>query len=113
MVKPVKQRKLEFYYLLNNGPWTLIDKSFGTRRFVVFNFIMFQVREHAAAVLAGLTKGGDEDLAKDFREKAYKEATDLQRKRKRRYFPCFCNNLVLVLVDVTYFSIATYFSFDI
>ncbi|KAL6203633.1 hypothetical protein ACLB2K_027333 [Fragaria x ananassa] len=43
-----------------------------------------EVREHAAAVLAGLTKGGDEDLAKDFREKAYKEATDLQRKRKRR-----------------------------
>lgn len=49
---------------------------------------MSQVREHAAAVLAGLTKGGDEDLAKEFRDKAFAEATDLQRKRKRRYFPC-------------------------
>ncbi|TQE05431.1 hypothetical protein C1H46_009021 [Malus baccata] len=45
---------------------------------------MSQVREHAAAVLAGLMKGGDEDLAKDFRDKAYTEATILQRKRKRR-----------------------------
>ncbi|BFG33636.1 hypothetical protein CerSpe_199100 [Prunus speciosa] len=43
-----------------------------------------EVREHAAAVLAGLMKGGDEDLAKDFRDKAYTEATILQRKRKRR-----------------------------
>ncbi|KAM1341287.1 hypothetical protein ACFX2F_005761 [Malus domestica] len=43
-----------------------------------------EVREHAAAVLAGLMKGGDEDLAKDFRDKAYTEATTLQRKRKRR-----------------------------
>ncbi|KAK9941104.1 hypothetical protein M0R45_017731 [Rubus argutus] len=43
-----------------------------------------EVREHAAAVLAGLTKGGDEDLAKEFRDKAFAEATDLQRKRKRR-----------------------------
>lgn len=50
---------------------------------------MYQVREHAAAVLAGLMKGGDEDLAKDFRDKAYTEATVLQRKRKRRYFPGF------------------------
>lgn len=31
-------------------------------------------------------KGGDEDLAKDFRNKAYKEANALQRKRKQRYF---------------------------
>ncbi|XP_024018767.1 proteasome activator subunit 4 [Morus notabilis] len=45
-----------------------------------------EVREHAAAVLAGLMKGGDEDLAKDFRNKAYKEASNLQRKRKQRKF---------------------------
>ncbi|PON47216.1 Coatomer beta subunit [Parasponia andersonii] len=43
-----------------------------------------EVREHAAAVLAGLMKGGDEDLARDFRDKAYKEANNLQRKRKHR-----------------------------
>lgn len=62
--------------------WELFD-------FVALDFIISQVREHAAAVLAGLTKGGDEDLAKEFRDKAFAEATDLQRKRKRRYFPCF------------------------
>ncbi|XP_059446423.1 proteasome activator subunit 4-like [Corylus avellana] len=43
-----------------------------------------EVREHAAAVLAGLMKGGDEDLARDFRDRAYLKANDLQRKRKRR-----------------------------
>lgn len=43
-----------------------------------------EVREHAAAVLAGLMKGGNEDLAKDFRDKAYKEASSLQWKRKQR-----------------------------
>ncbi|XP_030510488.2 proteasome activator subunit 4 [Cannabis sativa] len=43
-----------------------------------------EVREHAAAVLAGLMKGGDEDLAKDFRDRAYKGASALQRKRKQR-----------------------------
>ena len=86
----------------------MIDIVFGTSRFCNFNFIMSQVREHAAAVLAGLTKGGDEDLAKDFREKAYKEATDLQKKRKRRYVTCFWNNLVLVLVDVTFLSFDIY-----
>lgn len=48
--------------------------------------ILVQVREHAAAVLAGLMKGGDEDLAKGFRDKAYKEASNLQRKKKRRLF---------------------------
>ncbi|XP_062170630.1 proteasome activator subunit 4-like [Alnus glutinosa] len=45
-----------------------------------------EVREHAAAVLAGLMKGGDEDLARDFRNRAYLKANDLQRKRKRRNF---------------------------
>ncbi|XP_015881496.3 proteasome activator subunit 4 isoform X1 [Ziziphus jujuba] len=43
-----------------------------------------EVREHAAAVLAGLMKGGDEDLAKGFRDKAYKQASNLQRKKKKR-----------------------------
>ncbi|KAH9652577.1 proteasome activator subunit 4 [Citrus sinensis] len=41
------------------------------------------VREHAAAVLAGLMKGGDEKLAKDFRDRAYKEANMIQRQNKR------------------------------
>ncbi|KAF7816036.1 proteasome activator subunit 4-like [Senna tora] len=43
-----------------------------------------EVREHAAAVLAGLMKGGDEDLAKDFRDRAYVEATILQKRRRTR-----------------------------
>ncbi|KAK9268815.1 hypothetical protein L1049_000579 [Liquidambar formosana] len=43
-----------------------------------------EVREHAAAVLAGLMKGGDEDLARDFRDRAYKGARIIQRKRKQR-----------------------------
>ncbi|XP_054818668.1 proteasome activator subunit 4 [Prosopis cineraria] len=43
-----------------------------------------EVREHAAAVLAGLLKGGDEDLAKDFRDRAYVEANVLQKKRRMR-----------------------------
>ncbi|GMI63857.1 proteasome activating protein 200 [Hibiscus trionum] len=43
-----------------------------------------EVREHAAAVLAGLMKGGDEDLARDFRKRAYVEANTIQRSRKTR-----------------------------
>lgn len=43
-----------------------------------------EVREHAAAVLAGLMKGGDEDLAQDFRDRAYTEASIIQKKRKQR-----------------------------
>ncbi|XP_057429773.1 proteasome activator subunit 4 isoform X2 [Lotus japonicus] len=43
-----------------------------------------EVREHAAAVLAGLMKGGDEDLAKDFRDRAYLEANSVHRRRKLR-----------------------------
>lgn len=42
------------------------------------------MREHAAAVLAGLMKGGDEDLAREFRDRAYTEANMIQRKRKQR-----------------------------
>ncbi|CAM8952984.1 unnamed protein product [Rhodiola kirilowii] len=40
-----------------------------------------EVREHAAAVLAGLMKGGDEELAKDFRVRAYTEASKILQKR--------------------------------
>ncbi|KAK4484733.1 hypothetical protein RD792_007326 [Penstemon davidsonii] len=43
-----------------------------------------QVREHAAAVLAGLMKGGDEDLVEDFRQRAYGQANDVLKKRKQR-----------------------------
>ncbi|KAF8409809.1 hypothetical protein HHK36_005888 [Tetracentron sinense] len=43
-----------------------------------------EVREHAAAVLAGLMKGGDEDFTKDFRDRAYTEALMIQKKRKQR-----------------------------
>ncbi|KAJ6770850.1 PROTEASOME ACTIVATOR COMPLEX SUBUNIT 4 [Salix purpurea] len=43
-----------------------------------------EVREHAAAVLAGLVKGGNEDLARDFRERAYLEANIIHRKKKQR-----------------------------
>lgn len=43
-----------------------------------------QVREHAAAVLAGLMKGGNEDLAEDFRQRAFKEANVIQKKRRMR-----------------------------
>ncbi|CAI0540948.1 unnamed protein product, partial [Linum tenue] len=43
-----------------------------------------QVREHAAAVLAGLMKGGDEDLACDFRERALADASAMQRTRKQQ-----------------------------
>lgn len=64
---------------------------------------MYQVREHAAAVLAGLMKGGDEDLAKDFRDKAYTEAAILQRKRKRRYFPWLLKRLVFIVFSLIIF----------
>ncbi|KAM7499059.1 hypothetical protein LguiA_023473 [Lonicera macranthoides] len=43
-----------------------------------------EVREHAAAVLAGLMKGEDGDLAEDFRGRAYKEANSIRKSRKQR-----------------------------
>ncbi|KAG6411680.1 hypothetical protein SASPL_129764 [Salvia splendens] len=43
-----------------------------------------QVREHAAAVLAGLMKGGDVDLVEDFRKRAYEQAVAVLKKRKQR-----------------------------
>ncbi|KAF3973789.1 hypothetical protein ACB098_06G003200 [Castanea mollissima] len=46
--------------------------------------IQVEVREHAAAVLAGLMKDGDEDLVRDFRDRAYKDAVALQEKRNQR-----------------------------
>ncbi|XP_028051735.1 proteasome activator subunit 4-like [Camellia sinensis] len=42
-----------------------------------------EVREHAAAVLAGLMKGGDENLAEDFRGRAYRDANAIQPWSKR------------------------------
>ncbi|XP_030548961.2 LOW QUALITY PROTEIN: proteasome activator subunit 4 [Rhodamnia argentea] len=43
-----------------------------------------EVREHAAAVLAGLMKGGDKDLASNFRTSALAEANDILKKKRRR-----------------------------
>lgn len=45
---------------------------------------LIQVREHAAAVLAGLMKGGDVDLVEDFRQRAYEQAIAVLKTRKRR-----------------------------
>lgn len=45
---------------------------------------MVQVREHAAAVLAGLMKGGDDNLASEFRARALAEANDMLKKKRRR-----------------------------
>ncbi|GJW20739.1 beta-1,3-galactosyltransferase GALT1 [Tanacetum coccineum] len=42
------------------------------------------VRVHAAAVLAGLMKGKDGELSKDFCERAYSAATKLQKRRKHK-----------------------------
>ncbi|KAK0602445.1 hypothetical protein LWI29_033449 [Acer saccharum] len=56
--------------------WKLVEKLLTDNQ--------VEVREHAAAVLAGLMKGGDEALAKDFRDRAYKEASIIQRKNKQR-----------------------------
>ncbi|MCL7043140.1 hypothetical protein MKW94_011680, partial [Papaver nudicaule] len=43
-----------------------------------------EVREHAAGVLAGLLKGGDEDLVSEFRNKAFTEAFSIQKKARKR-----------------------------
>uniref|UniRef100_A0A1J3I7C0 Proteasome activator subunit 4 n=1 Tax=Noccaea caerulescens TaxID=107243 RepID=A0A1J3I7C0_NOCCA len=43
-----------------------------------------EVREHAAAVLAGLMKGGDEDFASDFRDRSYAKANSIQKIGNRR-----------------------------
>ena len=55
-------------------------------------------------MLAGLMKGGDEDLARDFRDRAYIEANSIQRRRKTRYFyvimPIKCQLLDLIETNV-------------
>jgi proteasome activator subunit 4 len=56
--------------------WTTVEKLLSDNQ--------VEVREHAAAVLAGLMKGEDGDLAEDFRARAYKEATNISKKRKQR-----------------------------
>lgn len=56
--------------------WTTVEK--------LLTDSQVEVREHAAAVLAGLMKGGDEILAGDFRERAYAEATIILKKKKQR-----------------------------
>lgn len=43
-----------------------------------------EVREHAAGVLAGLMKGGDEDLSRAFRDRSCTEAKLMLKKRKQR-----------------------------
>jgi proteasome activator subunit 4 len=43
-----------------------------------------EVREHAAAVLAGLMKSGDVDLVEDFRRRAYEQADAILKKRRHR-----------------------------
>lgn len=63
-----------------------------------------QVREHAAAVLAGLMKGGDEDLAQDFRHRAYAEASIIQKKRKQRFFSCFSFTQFCLVISTVFFS---------
>lgn len=68
--------------------------------------MLFQVREHAAAVLAGLMKGGDEDLAKGFRDKAYKQASNLQRKKKKRLFSMLlCSYFINIPFYVVHISL--------
>lgn len=41
------------------------------------------MREHAAAVLADLMKGVDEDQARHFLDRAYNEANALHKKRRK------------------------------
>lgn len=43
-----------------------------------------EVREHAAGVLAGLMKGEDEELSRDFRDRTFAAAQLIQKKRKQR-----------------------------
>ena len=44
---------------------------------------MIQVREHAAAVLAGHMQGGEADLAEDFSNRAFREANIILKKRRQ------------------------------
>ncbi|GMH05877.1 hypothetical protein Nepgr_007717 [Nepenthes gracilis] len=58
--------------------WTTVEK--------LLTDSQVEVREHAAAVLAGLMKGGDENLAKDFRDRVYMEANLILKKKRQRNF---------------------------
>lgn len=50
---------------------------------------VLQVRDCAAAVLASLMKGEDGQVSKDFRQRAYSEATKPQKIRKQRFVSYF------------------------
>ncbi|KAL5981317.1 hypothetical protein ACLOJK_015372 [Asimina triloba] len=58
---------------------------------------METVREHAAAVLAGLLKGGDEDIAKGFHSRAFSVAHSIQKKRKHSQSIAYTHGAVLAL----------------
>ncbi|CAL5425641.1 unnamed protein product [Camellia sinensis] len=83
-----KCRMKEEYVMKIQYPSCISDKTEPN----VSNFLVtkhtsaltLQVREHAAAVLAGLMKGGDENLAEDFRGRAYRDANAIQKKRRQR-----------------------------
>ncbi len=51
--------------------------------------LYFQVREHAAGVLASLMKGIDKDLSKDFRDRSYAQAQRILHTRQRLIFCWF------------------------
>lgn len=59
----------------------------------------FQVREHAAAVLAGLMKGGGDYLVDDFRSRAYGQANLVLNKRKQRLFSCLDFTYAMLFID--------------
>lgn len=64
------------------------------------------MREHAAGVLASLLKSGDEELSRDFRDRAYSEALSVLRKRKQRLklflyaFGLVCFDLLLSTTEL-------------
>ncbi|GJV22627.1 proteasome activator subunit 4 [Tanacetum coccineum] len=59
-----------------------------------------RVRGHAAAVLAGLMKGKDGELSKEFRERAYSTATKLQKRRKHSRVLALAACVLLVPYDM-------------
>ncbi|XP_074292973.1 proteasome activator subunit 4-like isoform X2 [Silene latifolia] len=56
--------------------WTTVDK--------LLTDSQVEVREHAAAVLAGLMKGVEDSIAEGFRNRAYEKANVILKKRKQR-----------------------------
>ncbi|KAJ8640128.1 hypothetical protein MRB53_016822 [Persea americana] len=65
-------------FLLSNSEKQQIWENI--RNLLVDNRV--EVREHAARILAGLLKGADGDIAKDFRDRAFAEAYSIQKKRR-------------------------------